>query len=354
MSIAKTKKGVWFVQYRVPGKNSPVKEYFGVGDAARDLARERDRIIKQAKTVGVRPGSNKLYLDELAQAYLLERKLSGKSPQWLEEMKTLFNEKILPLLCHVPVDDLRYPDIVRVANELWPDKEEKEPEEKEKKKAGVKLATRQRYLGYLKAAFNYGVKHELTSRNPLALWRKAKEPKIEIWLNLEGLKKIFANAAPHLQWALRVEWELGCRPGASELFALKWQHIDYRYCRIRIPGTKTTESDRVIAITPEFRDLLRKRQQSAPCEYIIDYKGRQVKKLQTSLEGAQRRAKLPYHVRFYDIRHLFATTMLVGGADMQAVSRLLGHSSVVTTHKEYYHYVPGEMERATAIRPSIE
>ena len=104
---------------------------------------------------------------------------------------------------------------------------------------------------------------------------------------------------------------------------------------------------------PGFLAELQEKQKNSQSAFIVEYKGRQVKKLQTAFEGAQKRAKLGYHVRMYDIRHLFATTMLNGGADHAAVSRLLGHSAISTTHKWYYHVMPGETHRALAVKPEL-
>ena len=342
MSVHQKKNGTWYVQYRIPGQKSPECEYFGVGPEAEAKAIARDEAIKEQKAKGklvVRsrtPGA--MYLDELAQAYLIERKLSGRSEQWLGEMETLFNEKILPELSFTPVDALTYPDIIRMAAKAWP---------------SVKLATRQRYLGYLKAAFNYGRKHDLTTKNPLDKWEKQKEPRIEFNLTVQDLIKLYRCSAPHLAWAIKVEWHIGTRPGPSELFSIRWPHVDNENSLIRVYGTKTDGSFRVVPVDAGFNQELMKRRETALGEYVVHYKGRPIKKLQTAFEGAQKRAKLDYHVRLYDIRHLFATTMLNGGADHQAVSRLLGHSAVSTTHKWYYHFMPGEMHRAIATRPAI-
>ena len=342
MSFHCTKNGTWYVQYRVPGDKYPRREYTGVGPEGEKAAKALDRKVKEEKAKGVAAErvrrSDLVYLDQLAQAYLIERKLSGKSTQWLEEVETLFNDKILPRLCFCPVDELTYPDIIAMATEAWPK---------------VKLATRQRYLGYLKAAFNYGRKHEMTMRNPLDKWSKQKEPRLEFNLTVPDLQKLYHCAAPHLAWAIKVEWHLGTRPGVSELFSLLWRHVDFESKVIKIHGTKTDGSFRVVPLLPGFLAELQEKQKNSQSAFIVEYKGRQVKKLQTAFEGAQKRAKLGYHVRMYDIRHLFATTMLNGGADHAAVSRLLGHSAISTTHKWYYHVMPGETHRALAVKPEL-
>lgn len=336
MSVHQKANGTWYVRYRVPGEKNARNEYIGVGPDAETRARERDREIKLQKASGKRP-SDRLYLDQLAQAYLCDRKLAGKSAEWLAEMETLFNKRFLPELCHAPVDDLTYQDIMKMA---------------EKHLSGVTLATRQRYLGYLYACFNYGTRHELTSGNPLGTWKKQPEPRRELLLSVEDLEKLYQHAAPHLQWAIAVEWEVGARPGPTELYAIKWIHVDFERCLIRIPGTKTVLANRLIPITPAFCQELQKKREEAQSEYVIEYRGRGVKTMRTAFKRAQERAKLPYHVRMYDIRHLFVTLLLDGGAGLAAVSRMIGHSRIATTQEWYYHLLPGAMREAIAFKPA--
>ena len=68
---------------------------------------------------------------------------------------------------------------------------------------------------------------------------------------------------------------------------------------------------------------------------------------------AVRRAGIPYSVRLYDFRHMFATLMLANGADLAAVSKLMGHASVKMTADTYYQYLEGEKERAVSLLPDL-
>ena len=340
MSVHQKKNGVWYVHYRIPGENRTKDEYFGTGLEAKAAAEERDEQIKQAKADRrpAPPRRESMYLDELAQSYLDDRKLNGKSASWLAEMESLVNNKFLPHLSAYPVDHLSYSDVMLMAGKCF---------------AGLALSSRQRYLGYLKALFSFGTKHKLTCNNPLETWEKRTEPKYNYQLTVPILEQLVMHAAPHLRWAITVEWAVGARPGPSELYALKWSHVDYDRSRIRIPGTKTEHSNRLIPITEDFRDELKKKEASADCAYICSYKGRGVKSMRKAFTNAQRRAKLDVHVRMYDIRHLFVTVLLDQGAALSAVSRLIGHSAVTTTQNWYYHLMPGEMERAIALKPSL-
>ena len=85
---------------------------------------------------------------------------------------------------------------------------------------------------------------------------------------------------------------------------------------------------------------------------MIEFRGRGVKTTRTAFKRAQERAMLPYHVRMYDIRHLFVTLLLDGGAGLAAVSRMIGHSRIATTQEWYYHLLPGAMRDAMAFKPA--
>jgi len=61
-----------------------------------------------------------------------------------------------------------------------------------------------------------------------------------------------------------------------------------------------------------------------------------------------RRAGLP-GTRFHDLRHTFASLMLLAGVHPKIVSEMLGHSSVAFTLDTYSHVVPG-LQKAAARR----
>ena len=75
--------------------------------------------------------------------------------------------------------------------------------------------------------------------------------------------------------------------------------------------------------------------------------------VRTTCITAIEKPKMDYPVRLYDIRHLFASTMLANGGDLKAVSKLLGHSSTRMTADTYYHELQGEKERALSAKPQL-
>ena len=339
MSIGVTEDGRWYVQYRVPGLGSPKKDYFGRGDEGERLAREREDEIVSGRifTMGSVRHGRAMYLDELAQLYVDVLKVQGRTKNWLSVLKYLINDYFLPSLCHVPVDELTFADVVKVAA-LFESKS---------------IATRNRYMDSLHAVFRFGVDKEFTSRNPMKGWRKPREPKRVLRLTVSDLAKIVAASPPHLKWIIEVQWELGTRPGVSELFSLRWSDVNWERGQILVRGTKTESSARLIPISDEFKTRLMKRYSESVTDFIIEFRGKPIKKCHRTFRAACEKAGIEYDVRLYDIRHLFASTMLAGGADLKAVSKLLGHSSTSMTADTYYHELQGEKERALTRKPML-
>lgn len=360
--MAKQRKdGRWVISYRVRGQKHPVSESFPNTPKGKQDAETRELEIKLDKKKGrnVR-GKSGVYLDQLGQLYFDDAKTRGASERWRKEWAHVFNTFVLPELTHKPVEELEYADVLRMAR-VWDGPRIIKSKTKEPKEGKVRSSsTIQRYLGYLKAIFEFGIKQDMISRHPMAKWSKVKEPKLDMKLTIKDLERILQHAAPHLAWAIEVEWALGARPGATELFAIKWSDVDFESNIIHVRGTKTSDSNRLVPFGPEFRARLKEMGDKAETEYLVEYKptgkdrkARPLKKLRTSWGNAVRRAGIAYPVRMYDIRHLFATVMLAGGADLAAVSALLGHSSIHTTQKHYYHLLAGEKERAIATKPGI-
>lgn len=338
MSLGTTATGNHYVQYRVPGLTSPRKDYFGKGEAGRQKAEDREKDVKAGELFTMESlAGRQVYLDELGQLYVNYLKVVKRSHDWLDIVLYILNDHFLPCLCHAPVDELTFNDMVNVAQRF----------------SEKSVCTQNRYMDSLHAMFRFGMAQGLTTKDPMQGWKKPKEPKRDVQLTVPDLQKIWACSAPHLQWILEVQWELGTRPGKSELFKIRWTDIDFEKSLLRVRGTKTATSDRLIPITQEFKARLALKQREAKCAYIIEYNGKPIKRCHKAFNEACSRAGIEYSVRLYDIRHLFASTMLANGGDLKAVSKLLGHSSTSMTADTYYHELKGEKERALSVKPRL-
>ncbi|MGE0367319.1 MAG: site-specific integrase [Candidatus Dadabacteria bacterium] len=82
--------------------------------------------------------------------------------------------------------------------------------------------------------------------------------------------------------------------------------------------------------------LTQSRLKSGNGDYVfVDARGDNIKTVRTAFEAACRRAGLG-GLRFHDLRHTAATRMVESGANIVAISKILGHSDIKTTMR-YTH-----------------
>ena len=341
MAVKQLKDGRWTVYYRdETGKQR--WEYFGRGRSGQEDAEARDYDIKARKKrrQALTEDPGQATLPEICQAYLDHLKASGASPKFRKELSELLKNHILPLIGTIPPDHINDADIARVVDYY------------RNRDNPASQATINRYLRYLRTIFRFGISREMMSKNPLASWRKPKEAPRRLQLTVADLQKLIEHAAPHLAWGLEVLWNLGCRPGTSELTSIKWDQVDWDKGKVWIWGRKT-QTWRDVPVSVAFLERLREKHGQARTEYVIEYAGRPVKKFRSSVKTAAKNAGLHQVLCLYEVRHLFATTMLTGGGDLAAVSRLLGHASTHMTADVYYGYLQGEKEKAVNLLPDI-
>ena len=263
--------GSILVSAEVHEKKSPVKDYFARGPAGKQAAEIRAAEINLARKKKHRiVRATGIYLCDVAQLYLDHLRAQGKTERFRHELSNLLNNSFLPLLSDRPVEHLDFTDIMRVA-EKYADKAQ---------------ATRNRYFDYLRAIFRFGVDQEITTNNPMKKWKKIKEARRTVYLTADDLRRIYEHAAPHLQWAIEIEWHLGTRPGESELLTIKWTDVDFQNNTIHVRGTKTATSDRLVNFNADFRARLLEMRERALTDYLVEYEGKQMKKFRYSFKAA--------------------------------------------------------------------
>ncbi len=79
---------------------------------------------------------------------------------------------------------------------------------------------------------------------------------------------------------------------------------------------------------------------------VFNFKGRPVEEIKTSFHSSCRRASIK-NLRFHDLRHTFATRLVLSGIDLATVSKLLGHSTIHMTMR-YSHPTPEALKSAVS------
>ena len=166
----------------------------------------------------------------------------------------------------------------------------------------------------------------------------------------------------------------------AELLGLRWRDIDIasRYisvnqvlykrhgiCQFNEP--KTEHSRRRVKMTDKLAEFLGKYRLERERLYrqlgktitlddlvFANHEGQPIDAgvLSHAFGKIAKRASLE-NVRFHDLRHTFASLMLLSGAQPKVVSEALGHSSVAFTMDVYSHILPDMQEDAMALLDEV-
>lgn len=359
------REGRWLVYWSEDGKRRD--KSFGRGDEAKQQAEEFDRAARaglvQSGTIVTDtvvehpdppesenpvepPAPEIITFGKLARKHLDHLTAAGKTEKHIINVAVLLKNSFFPLLGKdTPVDDFTYiGHIVPFIKHF-----QSASPQTGKPRSHV---TVNRYCDYLDSIFNFGCLNGLMKSNPMKNRKRIKERPREFQLNVEDLKRIMTQAEPHVRWAMEVCFNLGTRPGTSELLSLKWHQVNFNTSTVKIYASKTN-TYRIVPVKPLFLGRLKEMMGKAKSEYLIEFRGKPVTTIRKSFNTACEAAGIEYPVRMYDLRHLFATTMLTNNADLAAVSKLMGHATVKMTADTYYHYMEGEKERAINLLPEI-
>ncbi len=320
-------------------KQCTVETGMVLGNAIVEQVSSVPEVIEKAKPDGITFG-------KLARMYLDHLLASGKTEKHIKNVAVLLKNSFFSLLGKdTLVDEITYIDHILpfIKHFQSPSPQTGKPRSQ---------ITVNRYCDYLDAIFNFGCQNGLMKSNPMKMRRRIRERPREVQLNVEDMKRIMACAEPHVRWAMEVCFNLGTRPGTSELLSLKWHQVDFERSTVKIYASKTN-TYRIVPVKPLFLEKLKLMKTQAKSEYLIEFRGKKVTTIRKSFKTACELAGIEYPIRMYDLRHLFATTMLTNNADLAAVSKLMGHSTVKMTADTYYHYMEGEKERAINLLPEI-
>ncbi len=163
----------------------------------------------------------------------------------------------------------------------------------------------------------------------------------------------------------------GCRRG--EILSLKWENVDLEHGFVHLAVTKNGES-RTVPINDELKKslilVIRNRGKAriedpyeppkngepeetvqeiinrlpSPYVFINVETGTRYQDIKRSFTTACKKAGIT-EFHFHDLRHTFASHLVMAGVDITTVSRLLGHKSLTMTLR-YSHLAPGHLKKA--------
>ena len=370
----------WYVGYRK--NDSPYRNY-KLGSAnvltvveARNMARDfLARLTKGEEPDKKITEKSKLKLEELINTHY---------KPWVEANRETGKETMAILYSSFsqffkkPVDELQVSEF-----EEWRTK---------RKNEGAKSATINRLMTALKAAINWGVEHNIIESNPLSRIKplqerdskevvryltpderarllsaldkreariRAERKSHNKWLadrNKETLPPITKRFVDYLKPLVLLAMNSGIRRGS--LLSLKWGDINLESKIITLQAaiTKAGKIQRLPMNQTFINTITSWKKQSvdtAPSALVFPStvnKGEQMTDIKSAWETVLKTAEIK-NFRFHDLRHDFASQLVMKGVDLNVVRELLGHTDMKMTLR-YAHLAPENKLKAVELLDS--
>lgn len=207
-------------------------------------------------------------------------------------------------------------------------------------------ATVNREMACLHHIFTKAVEWEMMERSPFdrgkSLLLKENNQRIR-YLTETELKKLVEECKPkaHLHRIVTCALNTGMRRG--EILSLKWGQIRNGF--IYLEKTKT-KNRREIPVNDDLEGILKdiRKDQGLTSKYVFTYAKRSVGRIDRAFKGALDRAGIE-DFKFHDLRHTFASHLIMRGASLKEVQELLGHKTMTMTLR-YAHLSQDSKKKA--------
>lgn len=202
-------------------------------------------------------------------------------------------------------------------------------------------------VAILKHAMTKAYEWEMITEDTLRRIRKVKMLKGETkrlrYLTVEECQALIAACDSHIRPIIITALNTGMRKG--EILNLKWDNVDLKNGFILLDRTKNGDR-REIPINDTLRGVFQAivRRLDIPYVFYNPETGKPYTDLKRPFSAALRRAKIQdFH--FHDLRHTFASQLVMAGVDITTVKELLGHKSLTMTLR-YAHLAPSHKVEA--------
>ncbi|ELA8137656.1 tyrosine-type recombinase/integrase [Vibrio parahaemolyticus] len=342
----------YYFYYRLNGKQ---RNYF-IGSAesltptqARDLVKEKAGLV--ASGVDVQESRHEAKKNEMRKSLTLGRFLADHYQDYLMAMNPKRAKQSYSCIANSfehlmdkPLNDIKAWDIQQWISE--------------RRKLGRAPATIEYCVNRLRAAFNRAVEWEFIDSHNLSSVKLIKQDNTRIrYLTQEEEKRLLDGiqdrnqrirqsdrTKAHLKFVDFFEplvitaMHTGMRKG--ELLTLRWEHVSFpnRYLTIRSENAKSKKT-RTIPLNDTVLNLLENwRAQNPDAEHVFVANNQPVEFFQYPWQSLLKQAGIE-NFRFHDLRHHFASKLVMAGVDLNIVRELLGHADLKMTLR-YAHLAP--------------
>lgn len=212
-----------------------------------------------------------------------------------------------------------------------------------RKKGPVNPASVNRELACLRHMFTKAIEWGLIDHNPAKKVKSLKEKNKRLrFLTAEEIEKLLDSCYGHLNSIVKMAIFSGMRK--SEILNLKWKDVDFQNNLIVLMDTKSGKT-REIPLNKTLREVLLNVPRHLKSDYVFcNQEGRPYRNVRRSFDSALKKAGIE-DFTFHDLRHTFASHMVMSGVDINTLREILGHSSITMTQR-YAHLAPSFKQRA--------
>lgn len=308
------RNNTWWLDYSVDGRR--VRESTGSTNKkfAIELLSKRIVEIKENKYFDIRKKQKITFKDfsakYLSQYSIPNKKSSSRDAQSIKLLSKQFGNKFLY-------------EIATEQIEIY----------KRERLEKVQEPTINRELACLKHIFTKAIEWNYVSDNPVKkvkLFNEKNRRRLR-YLEWNEIKKLVDVCGEKIKPMVIAALHTGMRQG--EIIKLKWSDINFNRRFIMIDRTKNNEK-RDIPMSAYLTDMLLELKQKSQSAYVFaNSSGKSWSRfgsIRKQFDDAMEKAEIEdFH--FHDLRHTFASHLIMGGFDLLTVKELLGHKSLEMT-----------------------
>ena len=322
--MAVFKKGNnWFIDYYIEGRRK--RECIGPSkELAQAVLTKRKVQVRENRFLDVKR-EKKVRFSEMATVYLESysrpnKKSSDRDELSIKHLNAFFQNKHLHEITVLEIENYKVERSRKVAP-----------------------ATVNRELACLKHIYSKAIEWGKADTSPASRVKKFREENQRVrYLDEEEIERLYEACSVHLKPIVAVALNTGMRK--TEILTLKWADVNLRTRVITILNSKNGEKREI----PINEDLLRvffgvRKNPKSP--YVFSKgDGTPYGSVKVAFGTALRRAKIS-NFRFHDMRHTFASRLVMRRVDLKTVQELLGHKDITMTLR-YSHLSPDHKRAA--------
>ncbi len=319
----------WYIRVKVHGRN--YEEKVGSKTLARQILVRRESEVIDGK-FQIKKDKKILMRDFVLGDYwelYASRKKSYKT------YKHRIKNHILPVFGNMFIHQIAEVDIERWLarqDEIYP------------------VSTINRHLALMKSIYKMAIKWCKVDNNPTVGIKLRKENnEVVKFLRPEEVKAM-VEFAPNWYTKAFIIFGVGTLLRQSNLFGLKWKHLDFENKLITIPGALAKNSEPVtIPMIDEVYNLLRELPKSIRSEFVLTNPktGTKFKDIYYSFRKARDKAGIDERFTPHGLRHTGASWLIMAGVPSRTVMTLMNVKSEAVL-KRYAHLTPQHLQEQAA------